>query len=105
MNITNHKKDNSYTCIGDSSIMRGTITMTAKEYAKAIMYLQNEYSKAQKDCNTAIRDGLLRAMATHRDSYMQYMKVFSLGVTATQLLFKKYKLPNYKEQNYAIKIK
>jgi hypothetical protein len=96
MNIKNHKKDNGYN-LKDGSYMRGTITMTSKEWQKAYLWLWGQYQKAIKDIDTYKRDSLA---SLKKDSG----QVFSIGITATSLLAKRYKLSNYKNQNYAIKI-
>lgn len=106
MQLKNHNKENHYTINNDSSVMRGTIEMNRKEYARAIIFIQNEYAKATKKINTAIRDGLATALIHHREDYMAPIgsNFVCLGVTATALIAKRYKLSNYKNVNYAIKI-
>jgi hypothetical protein len=100
MKIINHY--NWYTLPNDSTIIHGTIEMTEKELQKVFKYLTKEYEKAIKKCNTSIRDGL--ATLKNKKYTHQNINHFSIGITATKLLFKKYNLPRYKDQNYAIKI-
>jgi hypothetical protein len=102
MKTINHNYNNSYTLPNESTIIRGTIYMTEDELQKAFIYLTKEYEKAKIKGNTAIRDGL--SSLKNKKYTHQNINHFCLGITATQLLFKKHNLPRYKQQNYAIKI-
>lgn len=95
MKVINHQKNNFYDL--DTYIMRGTIEMTPKEWTKAYLWLWGQYQKAIKDIATYERDSLSSLKR-------EQGKIFSIGVCATKLLFKRFKLKNYKDQNYAIKI-
>lgn len=95
MKLINHKQNNSYNI--NTYIMRGTIEMTPKEWLKAYMYLWGQWQKAIKDIDTYKRDGL-SSLDTKKE------QLFSIGVSATSLLVKKYHLKGYKNQNYGIKI-
>lgn len=92
MKVTNYQIDN-YRYIGDV-VVRGSIKMTFDEFIEIEKYLKDKYQKALKDGDTYIRDEL------------KYTKLLPdngkvvMGVTATELVFKKYKLPRYKKQNY-----
>lgn len=88
MRVTNHQKENYTTVPGSSSIMRGTITMSLAQYNEAKQYLQK--SKTAKHQH-------IYWPATQNQS-------FCIGVHNTQMLFKKYHLPRYKDQNYRIVI-
>ena len=96
MRITNHNVKNSYDV--NTYVMRGTITMTRKEYQKAFKWLQSEYSKAIENCETYKRDSLCSLHDVKGDG------VVSLGVYASQMIAKKYGLKGYKNHNYGIKI-
>ena len=96
MKLINHKKDNAYDI--DTYVMRGTIEMTQKEYAKAFLFLRAKYHKAVKNCDTYVRDSLSSLDMFRGTGYI------SLGVCATSLIAKKYGLKNYKDINYGIKI-
>ena len=97
MRVTNYHRNN-YRYI-DDCIVRGSIKMTFEEFLEAEKYLKKEYQKAVKDCNTYIRDNLCytKLLPEHGNVVM--------GVTATELVFKRYKLPRYKQQNYVWEIK
>jgi hypothetical protein len=97
MKLTNHHKENSYT--HNTYVMRGTIEMTREEYANAFQWLCRMYEKAVKECNTYVRDGL-SSLLLQKDTQI----FFSLGVTATKMIAKKYGLKNYKDVNYCIRI-
>jgi len=96
MKLTNHNNNNAYEV--DDAIMRGTIEMTAKEWTKTYLWLWEQYQKAITDIDTYKRDNLSSLKN-------ETGRIFCLGITATKLIAKKYKLNNYKDQNYAIKIK
>lgn len=104
MKVINHQKGN-YTFVSpsDSSVMYGTITMSAREWRSAVVYLKSRYTLAKRYTNTYVRDGLSHVFNWTLKHYPQDGRV-CLGVTATELLFKKYKLPRYKRQNYVIVI-
>lgn len=95
MKITNHNPNNTYDI--DTYVMRGTIEMTPQEWREAYSFLQKKYKQAAQKTDTYPRDSLA---SIRKNSGL----LFSVGVPATQLLFKKYKLKNYKNQNYGIKI-
>jgi hypothetical protein len=101
MKLTNHNKNNAYS-MKDGSVMRGTITMTRVEFANASRYLDQEYKKAKRNCNTYVRDCL--GVTTHEITRDFKDTLRCLGVCATQLLANKYHLKGYKDQNYGIKI-
>jgi hypothetical protein len=113
MKIQNHNAGNYFfTSQGDSSVMYGTITMTQAEYNDAIKYLQGVYKRTK---NTYIRDSLAHVfnwtLKKRGDYHMEFFRQnssgesVSLGVCATELLFKRYKLPRYKRQNYRIVVR
>lgn len=104
MKITNHNKGN-YTFVSpsDSSVMYGTITMTRKEYERAIAFLKRRYGTAKRYNHTYIRDSLAHVFNWTLKHYPQENRI-CLGVCATELLFKEYGLPRYKKQNYLIVI-
>lgn len=81
--------------------MRGTITMSHKEYKKAYLWLWGQYQKAIKDIDTYKRDSLSSLKGKEE---IGNMRMFDWGVTATRLLSNKYRLKGYKDQNYGIKI-
>ena len=93
MKLKNRQKDNFFEV--DDAIMRGTIEMTAKEWQKSYLWLWGQYQKAVKDIETYKRDSLSSLKK-------EQGRIFCIGVEATRLLVKKYKLKNYKDVNYAI---
>ena len=95
MKLQNHNKNNTYDI--DTYVMRGTITMTPTEWQKAYLWLLDKKQKATKNIETYTRDSLA---SLEKDKGL----LFSIGVFATQRLAQKYKLKNYKDQNYGIKI-
>lgn len=95
MKLINHNKNNTYDI--ETYVMRGTIQMTSKEWKKSYLWLWGQYQKAIKDIETYKRDGL---SSLKSDKGL----LFNIGVVATSLLVKKYKLNNYKNQNYGIEI-
>lgn len=97
MKVTNYQKDN-YQYIGDC-VVRGSIKMTMQEFFEAEKYLKKEYQKAVKNNNTYIRDELKYTKLLPEN------KRVVMGVTATELVFKRYKLPRYKQQNYVWEVK
>lgn len=101
MRLTNHQKDNSYTI--DTYVMRGTITMSLSEYKDAVEYLKRTYTRAVKLCDTYTRDSL-SPFSFYYGHIEKPIKPVCFGVCATQLLVTKYRLPNYKDQNYGIVI-
>lgn len=104
MKATNHHKDNyTYDDTSSGSVMNGTIKMTRKEYKDAIAFLKNEYKKAKQYNYTATRDGLMHTIDWVLNRYGDKRRI-CLGVTATELIFRRYRLPNYKRQNYVIEI-
>ena len=105
MKATNHHKDNyTFDDSNDGSVMNGTIYMTTKEYHKVLEYLRKAYTNAKAKNNTYIRDGLSHVFNWTLVKRLN-LKRICLGVTATELIFKHYKLPRYKRQNYVIEIK
>jgi len=97
MKLKNRHQNNFFEV--DTYIMRGTIEMTAKEWQKSYLWLWGQYQKAIKDIETYKRDSLSSLKK-------EQGKVFCIGVLATSLLAKKYKLVRYnKGINYAIIIK
>lgn len=100
MKIINHQKGNFSYC--GESVMYGTIIMSQKEFCDVVGYLKQQYRYAKKHIKTYVRDSLY-----HTITYTLTKKEnpVCLGVCATELLFKKYKLPRYKKQNYQIVIK
>ena len=95
MKLTNHNDNNSYDI--DTYVMRGTITMTPKEWNDAYLYLWNCYQRGITNVETYQRDSL---SSLKKDKGL----LFSIGVLATSLLVKKYHLKGYKDQNYGIKL-
>lgn len=97
MKLINHNKNNTYDI--DTYVMHGTIKMTLKEWEKVYKLLERKYNNAVKYCKTATRDGLCGCM-----DKIYANNPFSIGVTATSLLAKKFHLKGYKDQNYGIQI-
>lgn len=97
MKLTNHNKNNCYN-LKEGTYIKGTITMTSKEWKDSYLWLWDQYQKAKLSIDTYKRDCLSSLKA---DSG----QLFSIGVEATKLLVKHKKLSNYKDQNYAIRIK
>jgi len=95
MKLINHNQNNTYEI--ETYIMRGTIEMSPKEWENSYLYLSEQYKKAVKNTETYTRDSL---SSLKKDKGL----LFSVGVLATKLLAIKYKLKNYKDQNYGIKI-
>ena len=106
MKLINHQKGNyTYDDTRDGSVMYGTIYMTGAQFHESIKALKRAYTRAVRDCNTSIRDGLSHVfnhtLVKHADA-----RRICLGVTATSLLALKWNLPRYKSnQNYVIEIK
>lgn len=105
MKVTNHQQGN-YTFVSreDSNVMYGTIEMSRKEFTEAITYL-GRVKGATK--NTYVRDSLGHLFSYTLPSFSKRYPSnrISLGVCATDLVFKKYKLSRYKRQNYVVVIK
>lgn len=97
MKLTNHTKQGQY-YLEDGTVTKGTISMTPNEWEKSFKWLFRKYMQAKIKGNTYTRDCL--ANIGHDNGHL-----FSVGVHATQLLVKHNKLSNYKDQNYAIRIK
>lgn len=101
MTIKNYNKGN-YMYAFDA-VIYGHIEMTAKEWKEATTYLK----RAIKD--TFYHNMLLSDIERTDKNLVQFTKNGNqwrnVRVSATQLLFKKYNLPRYKQQNYAILIK
>ena len=95
MKLLNHNANNTYDI--NTFTMRGTITMTPAEWQKSYLWLWGQYQKAIKNVETYKQDSLA---SLKKDKGL----LFSIGVLATQLLAKKHKLKNYKNQNYGVKI-
>lgn len=102
MKLTNHKKSNYYN-LPDGTTIRGTITLTDIELQKSLDYLYKQYKKALTNNDTYTRDELLKINEYDKKGVPQIL--FSIGVHATKLLAKHYKLTTYKDQNYALYIK
>lgn len=94
--------------------MYGTIFMTPKEYQKVLTFLKARYIKAKEKGETYIRDSLSHYFSgtygdkdttPKKDCILSTHNSICLGVCATELIFKKYKLPRYKRQNYQIIVK
>lgn len=99
MKLTNHQSKNAYT-LYDGTFIDGTLTMSQDEYAEVDKYLQKVYKKAVKTGDTYIRDSLRM-----RPVFIGYQRPFSIGVTASKIVIKKYfTLKRYRVSNYAIKI-
>lgn len=113
MKVKNHH-DGNYTFVypSDSTVIYGTIEMSQIEYDQCIKYLKRVRTNTK---NTYIRDSLHHVftytLPQHRKRVQEkrYPYIFdsriSLGVCATELIFKKFELPRYKRQNYMIVIK
>jgi hypothetical protein len=103
MKLTNHNKNNHYDV--DYSVMSGTIEMNSNEFEKCFSYLVKEYEKAVINIDTYTRDSL--SNVKHFNEYNDeggLEEYFCWGVKATQMIAKKYKLNNYKNVNYAIRV-
>ena len=99
MILNNHNKNTAYN-LDCGTYIKGTIKMTYAEWCEAYHFLQNEYKKAVKKTETYKRDSLNYAL-----KQFDRKKPFSIGVTGTFEIVKKYNLlGKYKNQNYAIKI-
>jgi hypothetical protein len=99
MTLTNHKNDYSYDI--NTYVMRGTITMTPKEWTEAYKWLKQIYFTAIKQIDTYKRDSLSHLFTGNFDNSQ---KLFSIGVEATRLIANKYKLDRYRAINYGIHI-
>ncbi len=94
MKIKNYNKGNylpAFDCV-----IYGHIEMTWKEWLEASTYLM----RATKD---RFYRNLLKEDIVREDKYLG-RNWRNVRTTATELLFKRYNLPRYKRQNYAIKI-
>ncbi len=102
MKLVNHHKDNyTFDDSNDGSVMNGTIYVTESEYADIVRRIKASYRVAVKSSTTYRRDSLAHVINwTFRNHGND--KRLCLGVTATELIAKWYKLPNYKKQNYVI---
>ena len=89
MKLTNKNNSNIYDV--DTYVMRGTISMSKDEWKEVLMFLEKEYKKAVKNCDTYIRDSLWNFEKRFEN---KGKKIFCLGITATQLLVNKYNLQN-----------
>jgi len=97
MIIKNYNKQNHFN-LDDGTSIRGVIKMDYSEWCKAYDYLRKEQKKATKRVETYKRDALSYAL-----KIFSRRKPFSIGVTDTYEIVKKYNLlDKYKNQNYAI---
>ena len=104
MKLVNHQDKNCYDI--ETYVMRGTISMTMKEYEALELELYKRYKKALKKIDTYTRDALsqtLEGIKENREN-MKIGRLVSFGVCATKLLVDIFGLKGYKEQNYGIKI-
>lgn len=88
----------------NGTVIRGTITMSSTDYKKTLDYLKKVYLKALKDCDTYKRDSLSFMQHYTGKIYETPKSIISLGICATKLIVGRYKLKNYKDINYGIKI-
>lgn len=98
MRAINHNRDNYY-WDRDGTTIHGTIYMNWNEYGQAEKMLTREYKKAIKNIDTYTRDNL------HYVRFIDDNGLVNMGVTATRLIFKHFKLPRYKDQNYMVIVK
>jgi len=105
MKLTNHNKNNSYTIPKESTIARGTITMTLAEYKDACSYLNRTYKRAYELCDTYMRDSLSLFSFFTGDTTYPKEKIVCFGVCATEHIATHYQLKNYKHDiNYGIEV-
>jgi len=100
MKVKNYNQGNYLSAF--DCIIYGHIEMTQKEWKEACTYLM----RATKDpfYKRMLKEDILkedRNLVAYTKDGKNWRNV---RVTATQLLFKKYNLPRYKQKNYAIKI-
>lgn len=99
MMLKNYYSKNHF-WLDDGTTIKGIIEMNYQEWCDVYHFLQNEYKKAVKKIETYKRDSLNYAL-----KQFDKKKPFSIGITGTYEIVKKYNLLNkYKNQNYAIKI-
>lgn len=96
--LKNYNKQNHFN-LSDGTYIKGVIKMDYQDFCKVYEFLRREYKKAVKKIDTYKRDSLAKAIDVKNfDRY----KPFSVGITATKLIAKKFNLDRYKDQNYAI---
>lgn len=84
----------------DGTYIKGLIEMSYQEWCEVYHFLENEYKEAIKNTETYKRDALSYALK----QFNRHLP-FSIGVTGTYEIVKKYNLlSKYKSHNYAIKI-
>lgn len=96
MKVINHHKGNyTFDDTQDGSVMYGTVKVTESEWRKVLEYLK----RAKYTSNTYHRDGLKHFWSWVYPKHKK-LKRLCIGVSNTELVFKHFKLPNYKRQNY-----
>lgn len=103
MQLKNHYEKNEYN-LEDGTRIKGTIVMSFEEYKKVILFIEKEYQKAVKKIDTYKRDSLGVSLAKEKKRMKTLGRYVCLGIEATKLIVKKYKLEKYKGQNYAVLI-
>lgn len=103
MKVINYNQKNKNYLSAFDCVIYGYIEMTPQEWKDACTYLK----RAIKDkfykkllCEDIDREDINLSKFYSRKCIWRNVRV-----TATELLFKKYNLPRYKRQNYAIRIK
>ena len=100
MELKNYYKPNHFN-LENGATIKGIIKMSYKEWCSAHDFLKKEHEKATKKVETYKRDSLSHAL-----NIFDRREPFSIGVTGTYEIVKKYNLlDKYKNQNYAILIK
>ena len=101
MKVINHQKENRP--YYDDCVIGGTVVISPREFKDAIAYLKRKYQTAEKKTQTYVRDSLRPLFSGKLPEKKWGARV--LGVCATKLIFDRYELPNYKEQNYRFLVK
>ncbi|MBP9771430.1 MAG: hypothetical protein KBD16_00685 [Candidatus Pacebacteria bacterium] len=102
MKLINHHKGNfTFDDSHNGSVMYGTIYVTESEFADIVKRIKRSYRDAVRSCSTHRRDALSHVISWTLRNHGNDKRL-CLGVTATALIAKWYKLPRYKHQNYVI---
>jgi hypothetical protein len=99
MTLINHQNNYSYDI--DTYVMRGTITMTKKEWQEAYNWLKSTYLQTIPSISINIFDSLSSLFSKPFD---HNQRLFFIGVEATRLIATKYNLERYRAINYGIHI-
>lgn len=103
--INHHNGNHTYISATDSTVIKGTIELTQKEYSDSIAFLRKQYSTAKRKGYTYERDSLAHVFM-YADIYATKTHAVCLGVCATEILLGYLNggsIPKrYKKQNYQI---